>query len=76
MAITSLQLPPAVCPCEECICLAMCKHKLFEDLVEDCTIIQVNLQKDKNYSISKLTDIEVQFLKKLCETLKPTRWLV
>jgi len=27
------------CPCKECICVAVCKHKRFDDLIRDCKIV-------------------------------------
>ncbi len=45
------------CPCEECICLAVCRNKFYLNLVEDCELISSYLRRpctasrERNYPL-------------------------
>ena len=53
------------CPCENCICLPVCKHKKYYNLFTDCSLI-------KKYIPFGNRDRE--YLYQLEEIMKPTRW--
>lgn len=55
------------CPCEGCITYAVCRHKLYYNLLHECSIITEYLD-FKNYPVHKKRCI------KLLTTLKPTEW--
>ena len=38
--MTTLTTTKSECPCEECICLPVCRHKPFDDLLADCKIVR------------------------------------
>ena len=62
-------------PCEKCVCIAICRHKEYKPLVENCILIRSALyyegrrsQRDDRYS---------QFAKQITmaeEILKPITW--
>jgi len=57
------------CPCEDCLCVPMCRHKPYNELVTKCLLINKYLVQP--YQASKRPTGN---LKKLKEILKPTRW--
>jgi len=57
------------CPCEECISLAICRHKVYGKMFSECSIIKAYIP---NHSIeSERNPYRVTQLEK---ALKPTRW--
>ena len=57
------------CPCEECICLVICKHKQFHKLFRECsTLYNYEPQSD----LVKLRNKHRLFL--VQRILKPTIW--
>ena len=55
------------CPCEGCITYAVCRHKRYYDLLNDCSIVKEYL-KFKDYTVHKKRCID------LLIALKPTEW--
>jgi hypothetical protein len=59
------------CPCENCICLVICKHKYYTSLVVECILIRNYLPGWNNWrkrSQKKLL--------KMYNVLQPTRWII
>lgn len=56
------------CPCEQCVCLAICRHKTFPELFIDCDMIRKYEPhyKDGILKRSHMLDIE--------RILQPTIW--
>ena len=63
-------MPDKQCPCIECICKAVCRHKGFVQLIHDCILVDnyhsEYIERDRKaflYSLKAMQDI-----------LKPTNW--
>lgn len=54
------------CPCHECICLAICRHKYYFNLVNQCFDLNAFIyqfpHRDKRHELESI--------------MKPTRWMV
>jgi hypothetical protein len=59
------------CPCEQCILLAICRHKEYTMLFIECSII-ANHVADKNRQDDE--DIRIKLVEQLETTLNPTKW--
>ena len=57
------------CPCEDCICVGICRHKRCPSLFNECTLLQ---EYEPCYKNPKLRDKNRIFL--LEDILKPTLW--
>jgi len=57
------------CPCNGCITYAVCRHKRYYDLLNDCSIVKKYLDFE-NYTVHKKRCV------KLLTTLKPTEWVL
>jgi hypothetical protein len=57
------------CPCENCVCIPICRHKLYGFLFRDCSLIkdQIPYSNDERKRNPDL-------LEQLEKTLNPTRW--
>jgi len=55
------------CPCENCVCVAICKTKNFQDLVIDCQLID-NFTEDPTPERMRRRVVEVY------DSLKPSGW--
>lgn len=55
------------CPCEGCITYAVCRHKRYNDLIQECSIVRKYLDFE-NYTVHKKRCID------LLIALKPTEW--
>lgn len=56
------------CPCDNCITVAICRHKSFSDVIE-CPLVKEFI---RGYSMEMLWECRTEIQK----TLKPTRWMV
>lgn len=56
------------CPCEECICLAICRHKEYYMLFVDCSLITIYMD-----TVESITEDTARF-SSIRSTLKPTTW--
>jgi hypothetical protein len=70
-------------PCENCICLAICRHKLYTKLLEDCSLLRhcINVEaEDINgnlyMTIDIISDVTTSFRTVLQSYLNPTVWEV
>jgi len=59
------------CPCENCICVAVCGNKLYGDLIDDCSLLREFMQ-DPFFATKSRT----QCLKDLEKYLAPSTWKV
>ena len=57
------------CPCEKCICLAVCRHKQILRLFEDCSILY---KYEPQFNLRKLRNEDRLFL--LQKIMNPTAW--
>jgi hypothetical protein len=74
MANTDLDTDPLLCPCEDCICMAICRLKLFEDLFAECSIVDAHIVDATNYYVTRANAVMANRLKQVQEALNPTRW--
>jgi len=58
------------CPCINCICVPMCKHKFFSELKTQCSLVYDYLTYDRKSLIDMYTDR----VNKIYKVLKPTTW--
>jgi hypothetical protein len=57
------------CPCENCICVPICRHKLYAFLFRDCILLKDHISK---YHVeSERNPYKIEQLEK---TLNPTLW--
>lgn len=63
------------CPCENCICVPVCRYKQFADMIRDCTIIMRLLYFDDEDTLdgvrSSTFNPVVEDMEKI---LNPTEW--
>ena len=57
------------CPCENCICIPVCKHKSFYKLFQDCIYLRIY---EPFYNIREQRD--VTRLQAINDTLKSEEW--
>jgi hypothetical protein len=64
------------CPCEDCVCLAICRLKGYHPLVQNCQILKTHLYRrqviDTNY---RTGDFPAKIIK-VRDVLKPMHWEV
>ncbi len=54
------------CPCEDCLCVPICRHKRYIPLIE-CSIL-------KEYLMKASISTPSNKIEKIATILKPTRW--
>jgi hypothetical protein len=59
------------CPCEECVCLAVCIDKRFYNLVEDCITVRKLLYYEDSGTRTRAFS---RHLVQIKNVLKPHRW--
>ena len=57
------------CPCENCVCLPVCRHKEYYNLFKNCSLIKEYIP---DYNIIYKRNKE--YVYKLDEIMNPTRW--
>ena len=60
-----------MCPCKNCICVAVCAHKQYSALIFDCILIQEYLRNAFMYSEPSRTNGRLALVHK---ALNPTYW--
>jgi len=59
------------CPCENCICISVCRHKEYIELFQDCKIINdFELFYDE---VEKRASEKIQLLENI---LQPSEWFI
>ena len=56
------------CPCEKCVCQAICRHKLWIDLILDCQLVDEYTADDENRERAR------ERVRIVNRTIKATRW--
>ena len=56
------------CPCINCVCVAVCKQKVFIDLILDCQLVDEFTEDDGNKARER------RQVKIVYEKLQPSRW--
>ena len=56
------------CPCVDCICMPICRHKHFIDLTVECELID-NFTTDHENKPREVENMVITY-----NTLKPSRW--
>ena len=57
------------CPCVECILVAICRHKSYDNLVKQCSIL-------KPYVFEAKGEEHKKSCRELVKTIKPTKWIL
>lgn len=57
-----------ICPCENCVCIAICKSKLFIDLMLNCELVDKFTADDENRQRAR------ERVRIVHQTLQPSRW--
>jgi len=60
-----------ICPCENCICMSICRHKRYLVLFEDCTILK-KFESNPNIIEHRLNE-KIILLEKV---LQPSKWFI
>lgn len=60
-----------ICPCVDCVCVPICRHKLFNDMISSCILVHEYLT-DHRY----ISGVSAVMRHRVSETLKPTKWRV
>jgi hypothetical protein len=57
------------CPCDNCICIAICRHKTWDRMRFECKLME-------NYIIRFMSVHHGAYKKAIVDILKPTQWTV
>ena len=57
------------CPCENCICVAICHFKEYGELIDNCSLVSKYLIEPRDMSHRP-----IDRLKKVKKIIKPTLW--
>ena len=60
---------PIKCPCEDCLCVPICKHKDYSDLFYKCSLID-DYTREKPFK-AKMSSSR---LKIVVDILQPSKW--
>lgn len=64
------------CPCENCICVPVCKHKKYHDLLE-CEILLNFIEDELVLNVKHVCDyFNAVHRRIIYATLKPSAWLI
>ncbi len=58
------------CPCINCVCVPVCRNKLYTYLFKDCALVRKYVI---NYSVVRKRHIEN--MKEIVKVLKPIHWI-
>jgi len=56
------------CPCENCVCQAICKQKKFVDLILDCALVDAFTEDNPNRARER------EMVRIVYQSLKPSWW--
>ena len=56
------------CPCENCVCQAICKQKVFIDLILGCELVDTFTEDNENRARAR------ERVRVVYKTLQPSRW--
>ena len=57
------------CPCDKCVCIAVCRHKPYDKLFEDCELVN-----DYEPSYKSIYAREENHISLIEIALNPTKW--
>ena len=63
-------------PCEECLMIPICRHKMYTPLMEECSTLATKLYKHKMPDIRYRRRIFYEIMPEIYSTLKPTKWRI
>jgi len=58
------------CPCEECICVPICRNKSFQGIIDDCSLL-LDYRNDYTVINDEYYYISIMEMERI---LKPSRW--
>ena len=68
------------CPCYNCVCVAMCRHKKFHILLNNCCILDTTLYNRGRQNRNKIRYQRLpgfnEMILEVRDSLRPTRWFV
>ena len=60
-------------PCENCVLIAMCRHKKFERIVDECNLLVDNLYFDGEQKWARSKNFTAK-ITKIRDVLRPKEW--
>ena len=63
------------CPCINCICIPLCRHKRYIKLFDDCSLWKDFVGHKTDSDPEKIKIHRVRFIE-FIQVLKPTRWYI
>lgn len=64
------------CPCYECICVAVCRHKEYLDMINQCKTLLDTLYYDHKVTVEDRREFFMDILFDTEKVLKPTSWRI
>jgi hypothetical protein len=61
-----------VCPCEDCLCLPVCRYLDFSDLFKKCSLIEKFLPCVISYNFTN--EVKNKKVREIYRCLKPSKW--
>jgi len=71
------------CPCKDCLCVSICRQKMYNDLIASCKLIRKYLytkEAEEEISLSKLVKVSSRVekfdprIKEVQDYIKSTEW--
>lgn len=62
------------CPCIECACRPICKHKDYPKLIKECDIVWEYISAIPYFSLTPKSRSFAPQIKKVFDVLQPTAW--
>ena len=67
-------MKPIICPCDNCVCIPMCKFKIYTELYWGCRLIRDYISEYLLASADDGSDPSPFTI--IYNTIKPTEWIV
>ena len=64
------------CPCEDCICVPICRHKTYEKLIADCILVWNYLPSTTRDNRDMIYVTFWSYVRSVHQTLKAEGWSV
>jgi hypothetical protein len=64
------------CPCKNCICIPICRHKMYMQLFKDCCLVKKYVPKYDWIYLGRHRDEKEldERVKEICLAINPVRW--
>lgn len=62
-------------PCKNCITLGVCRHKHYQHLLQECSILRHLLYEDGDMAEVKRTQLFDAILEEVENTMEPSMWI-